>query len=116
MKKVLLLAVIASIIASCDKLNNNPDPDPEDNPESVLAEGNIGSSGGIIEAEGIILTIPSGSFSDAVTVQILAGEESDNVFGDNLITGLYRIDGLPNDFTIPVEVAIECSGSLANEN
>jgi len=116
MKKILLLVIFGLGIVSCDPPTNNPDNDPVDDPDAVLAEGNIGSSGGVVEAEGIIISVPPESFSSTVTIQIFSGEESDNVFGDNAVTPPYRIEGLPEEFSKPIEVAIKFSGSLANEN
>ncbi len=116
MKKVLILFTIFLVVVSCNPPTNNPEDEPVNDPNAALAESDIGSSGGIIETEGITLTVPPGAFSSAVTISIFSGEASDNVFGDNAVTSPFRIEGLPEDFTKPVRVVLKYSGSLANEH
>ncbi len=116
MKKVLLLLLFVLAVFACNPPTNNPDDDPTENPEDALAESDIGTSGGIIEADGITLIVPPESFSSTVRVQIYTGAESTNGFGDNMVTDLYQIEGIPEDFSKPIEVKLAYSGTLANEN
>lgn len=112
MKRVLLWISIALAMSSCERFTD----DPGDSPDMVLAEMEIGPSGGIIEADGITISVPPGSFSSSATLQVFQGDDSLNHFPANTATGIYRIEGIPGDFTKPIEVSLEYEGSLANEN
>ena len=116
MKKPLLLIITSLVLVSCNKPGDDEINDTTLVPGSVLTENDIGPSGGIIEADGISVTIPPGTFITSSRVQILMGEESSNVFGNNTVTGLYVIDGIPEDFAKPIEIRLAYTGTLANDH
>lgn len=74
----------------------------------------IGSAGGILEAEGISLTVPTGAFSSQTEVRLYLNAH--NEFSDRASTGAYEIGGLPAVYTKPLRLSLKHSGSLSDES
>jgi len=69
----------------------------------------IGQSGGSISHEKLELNIPSGSFSGNNTITISADDSPDEFFFSDTGADIYKIEGLPDDFTSPIEVKFNVS-------
>lgn len=69
----------------------------------------IGSDGGKIIHNDMELTIPSGAFSGDQIITITGGESTDNFFPTLQDAEIYKIEGMPNDFSSPIEVKFNIS-------
>ncbi len=90
MKKLLLLLLLPFLLVACPKEEIPPEEE-----ETILAEADIGPSGGTLEAEGVSLTVPPGSFTGTFTVQISEEKEYADDFGENGASPAFRIKGIP---------------------
>jgi hypothetical protein len=71
--------------------------------------------GGTVGNEDISIIIPAGAFSSENEISIYE-EPEDDVFGENTVSGLYKISGLPDNFSKPIELKIKYSGELSDES
>ncbi|MFO7933011.1 MAG: hypothetical protein R6U78_02910 [Bacteroidales bacterium] len=116
MKKLLLILVLPLILISCPKEETTPeDEDPGENPQTILAEADIGPSGATLEAEGISLTVPPGTFPGTFTVQISEETEHTEDFGENTASPSFRITGIPQDYSGSLVLRIQYEGTLKDE-
>ena len=111
MKKLLLILCLPLLVISCPK----EEIEPENNGE-ILAEANIGTAGGVVEADGISITVPPGAFSSMNTVQIATEEEYADDFGDNSASPAYRITGIPASTSGSIRLAIRYNVNLEYES
>jgi len=109
MKKILLLLLLPLLLISC------PKDDPEDFGE-ILDEAEIGPPGGSLEADGIILTVPAGTFAETYSVKLYAEEVHTDDFGGNTVTPVYRVTGIPSGTSAPMTVRIKYDGNLEEES
>ncbi len=82
----------------------------------VLASGTVGSGGGDIGNDDVGVTVPPGQLATSTTVEIRATEDSMEEFGDDLVTGTYRLTGFPADREVEVRVRLRTSGSLRDRS
>ena len=74
----------------------------------------IGSSGGEINLDSIIVNVPSGAFDENTELSIYVREENDG-FGEYGITALYQLQGLPAMINKPVRLSIKYHGTLEGD-
>jgi hypothetical protein len=75
---------------------------------TIIANGTIGSSGGSVGTDTVIVEVPGGAFSADTQVSLgnaPTGQDND------AISGGYYIDGLPDTFTSPLTIRIKLTGS-----
>jgi hypothetical protein len=70
----------------------------------------IGTAGGTLTMKGFSLTVPPAAFAATETLTV-AAETYDNAFGTHVLTGVFRLEGLPGSFAKSLEVKLECSRS-----
>lgn len=75
-----------------------------------LANIQIGIEGGTLSSDEIKLTIPAGAFGSQANLQLY--KMGDNPFDSNSNSSNFKIEGIPDDFTIPLEMRINCSGGI----
>jgi hypothetical protein len=112
MKKnyLTLCLILITIFIACDK--DNP-TSPEELTGDLLATETIGSGGGILESENFKLTIPSGAFFSDVEIKLYSSAE-ENPFEENAISELYKIEGLPTDYSQPLQIRLKYQGVLTD--
>ncbi|MFO7933009.1 MAG: hypothetical protein R6U78_02900 [Bacteroidales bacterium] len=110
MKKLLLLLFLPLILISCPK-----EDDPDENPGTILAEAVIGPSGGTLKTKEVTLTVPSGTFTETHTVQLISEEVHTDDFGGNAVTSVYRVTGIPSVTSGPITVNIRFDEGLEDE-
>ena len=68
----------------------------------------IGPAGGMVSCEGFSMSIPAAAFSSPETLTV---KEDPYVggFGTSNVTGQYRVDGLPSNFSGRLQVAVKCN-------
>ena len=84
-----------------------------DTGDRAVAGAVIGSGGGALAAEGFKIVIPADSFSNPASIKI-DRRESDRPFGSDSVSPLYRIQGMPADFTKPVCIHLAADNSGAD--
>ena len=109
MKKLLPLLLLPLLLISC------PKDDPDDFGE-ILDEAEIGPPGGSLESDGIILTVPPGTFAGTHTVRLYSEEVFTDDFGSNTVTPVFRVTGIPSGTSAPMTVRIKYDGSLEEES
>ena len=117
MKKLSLLCLPFLLIPflSCSQSTDpEEDPPPQDEFE-MIAEADIGSEGGVLEAEGIELSIPSGAFTASQALELYVSE-TDLPYEGNRASTLFRLEGLPEDFEGELELSITYEGELSENS
>jgi hypothetical protein len=111
MKRILSLVWMAGciLLAACsDKGSTSPS---KGDGKAIKTE-TIGSEGGVLDTENFDIEIPAGAF-DAEQELTVYSTSAEKPFGDNCITDLYRLVGLPETFSKPLTVHIRYQGNLS---
>jgi len=99
--------VTLCFLTACSN-DQDPDPDSDSDPDliptDVLSSLVIDADGGVLETDGFSLTIPPGAFDSATELKIY--DESENHFGNQNISSIYKIEGLPGEMNDPVQFKI----------
>jgi hypothetical protein len=82
----------------------------------VLATGTVGPGGGDIGNDDVGVTVPPGQLTTSTTVEIRASDDSMEEFGDDLVTGTYRLTGFPEDREVEVRVRLRTNGTLRDQS
>ena len=107
-----LLALCLVAIANCSE--DGPTT-PTGQGDLLLATQTIDGGGGTLEADGFLLTVPSGSFN-ASTEMKLFSEPDTRPFGEDVASGTFRIENLPYDFSQPLRIAVRQQRALAHDS
>jgi len=81
---------------------------------SGAVSATIGSAGGTITGWGVILTVPPGAFSTDALI-IIAPSNADGITAASLVGSPAVIYGLPDNFSLPIEISISHSETLSGE-
>ncbi len=111
MKKhwLFVFAACSLLLAACsDKGSTSPS---KGDGKAVKTE-TIGSDGGVLDTENISIEIPAGAF-DGEQELTVSTTSAAKPFGENCITTLYRLDGLPETFSKPLTVRLRYQGNLS---
>jgi hypothetical protein len=90
-------------------------PDSEDNAYTLEETETIGPAGGTIETEDFSLTVPAGAFDGDHTLSLFASSE-DRPFDQHQVTRAFRLEGLPDEFSLPLRLGIKYEGILSEES
>jgi hypothetical protein len=62
----------------------------------------------MLVAEGFVLSVPAGAFasSETLLVTVLGASEE---FGTDAVSSLYRVDGLPLVYSLPLRIELQCT-------
>ena len=108
----VILLIIISLISCKEDEPNSPQ---EEIPPEALVEISIGSGGGILETEDFKLTVPAGAFYS--TMQLKLYEESEtNPSGELGVSKFYCVEGIPENYTAPLDISIKYSSNLTGIN
>jgi hypothetical protein len=107
-----LLLIFIILFSSCTKKDSNPNS-PEDN-RTVLAEANIGESGGTISSPEFSLTIPRNSLSVNTNIKLLESSIKYNP-ADNY-SKTFLIKGLPLTYKGNLVVRVKYTDTSASKN
>jgi len=61
----------------------------------------------MLSAEGFSLSVPEGAFASTETLSVTILGTSEE-FGTDALTPLYRVDGIPTDFILPLRLDLRC--------
>ncbi|MBN2001333.1 T9SS type A sorting domain-containing protein [candidate division KSB1 bacterium] len=81
---------------------------------SKIESATIGPEGGAILVPGCEMNIPQGAFKSVHNISIHRAYEK-NPFGENGITDVFNLSGLPDSTTSPIKIKIKYSGTLSKE-
>lgn len=119
-KLFVLITTFILILSSCDIVDSifgsgdddvNGTVDPGYN---LIGTQVIGSTGGEINLDSIIVNVPSGAFDENNEISIYVGEDNDG-FDEYGISSLYQISGLPSTINKPVRISIKYHGTLEGD-
>jgi len=95
---ILVLSLLSVVLVGCGS-DDSTSPDPVPDP-TLVTEGVIGSGGGDLQTDEVVLTIPAGALTEDTELKIF--DESDTApFGQEGLP-VYAIEGLPEDLGMPV--------------
>ncbi len=115
MKRFFLLSVLCALCLQV-ACSEDPPTAPEETNDYTLVETTIiGPAGGSLAIDDFSLTVPTGAFADDHTLELFASSE-DQPLGDNQVTRAFRLDGLPAEYSQPLQVSIKYEGSLIEES
>ncbi len=78
---------------------------------TVEASGTVGAGGGTIQTDDFFINIPAGAFNDDNNI-ILSAAEDYETFGSNGISRMFKIEGLPDEYSQEIEIGIKSAGNL----
>ena len=102
---LLIMLILLNLGCSDDPSSPNVEE------EIPLVSATIGSAGGKIETDDVSISIPSGAFDDNYDIAISEISDAGD-FGENTISGSFKISGLPNSYSVPIKIKVKYSGEL----
>ena len=112
MKRLVTLSLFCCIvILSCSNSTGPDKTDPGDNNGGETKDTvtqTIGTSGGTIDNNDIVIDIPAGTFSDDVEIELQRIDNDD--FADEGLTDTFTLTGLPEKFSQPLEIRLKYTG------
>ncbi len=75
----------------------------------------IGMDGGTIEKDDIKITIPPGAFDGNHDISVIEIED-DGAFGENTISGSFKIIGLPNSYSETIKIKVRYTSQLSGNS
>jgi hypothetical protein len=107
----LEVVVLIILLSGCSKDDETGPDDHSDPPPATSVMETIGTEGGKIELDSIVLTIPPGSFSEDHTLT-LAVESNPVTSMASAVTGAFKLEGLPGEFSIPIGLKLKYGGTI----
>ncbi len=102
-----VLLLIALQISSCKKNEDNTPSLPDAN-LTLLVQEQIGPEGGTLSSDEISIVIPQGAFSQTEDIKLYSKELlTGHPMGEDALSGLFQLEGIPSDFSKPVTVKIK---------
>ena len=105
------LILVVSLLQSCIIQTKKP---PAEN-YTLKESQTIGSAGGKLTTDDFSLTVPSGAFDSEVKLELYVSS-TDDPFGDDGISKTFRIEGLPDEYSQPLQVQIKYQGNLSGKS
>ncbi len=97
--------VFALILAGCTE----DEPTIPDTPDTPLAEETIGSEGGEVAADEVVLSVPAGALTADHTLT-LSESDSDHPYEQGGAF-IFELEGLPEDLDVPITLKVYAGGS-----
>ncbi len=113
LKQSTILFIISIFILTLSCSDDPSSPVIEE--EIPLASKTIGPSGGKIESDDISVSVPSGAFDNNYDISI-SEVSDDGGFGENTISGSFKISGLPFSYSAPIKIKVKYSGELTGNS
>ncbi|MBK8944635.1 MAG: hypothetical protein IPM32_05105 [Ignavibacteriae bacterium] len=111
--KIARIVLFFSILLLLTFLSCSEDPSSpkEEKPKDAVT---VGVNGGTLESGDCKIVIPSGALDKDYEISI-SDVESDGAFGENTVSDLYEIVGLPNEINKPLKIIFKYTGELSEE-
>jgi len=84
-------------------------------PPGVLAVGTVGAAGGSLETPDVGVSIAAGQLAELTQIQILSSSDPMEEFGSDLATGVFRLQGFPQDREVEVRVRLRITAPLREQ-
>ncbi|MBU1099246.1 MAG: hypothetical protein KKA84_02495 [Bacteroidetes bacterium] len=104
----LILIICLAVLISCNS-DSSTNPDDNNNNGDNIASGIIGPTGGTITSDNVSIDIPANAFSTSAQVEISSLTTSP--FEAERLSGSFKIEGIPSDYTKPIKILLRKSGS-----
>ena len=113
---VYCIALILLLIR-CSKDNEEVKPVDDDNepPPITSITKTIGSDGGTIALDSIIITIPAGAFGEDHSLK-LSWESNPVSHPKPAVTSVFMLDGMPRKYSKPIQLSLKYNGELHDES
>jgi hypothetical protein len=82
--------------------------------DKLLASATIGSDGGTVETEELVLTVPAGAFTSDTELKVYKSSD-ENPFSKDAVSSILRVDGLPDAWSQTLQIKIKYKGNLSGE-
>ena len=105
MKSLVYWSLIILILFLLSCKNDNPTEPGGSTSNGAIATTTIGTEGGKLESSDFELNIPQGAFNENVELKLFELTNDDS-FEDSRISNLFKVEGIPNDFTQPIKIKI----------
>lgn len=102
MKSFLILVSIFFVFISCTEKKST---EPDETDDTPLASVIIDANGGKLEYEDLLITIPAGSFNNSTELKVFQDASLNSEF-ENMLSESYIIDGIPENFNVPIEIKL----------
>ena len=106
---ITLFSFSLFFLVTCKKDLTSPDGDE---PQMTMT---IGPDGGTLETADFTLHVPAGVFQTEATISIFLSTDA-SPFGDNSVSSMFIVEGLPDDFQKPIPVKFKYNGTLSEES
>lgn len=114
MKKLVIvfLGLLVMVVGCSKKKSTQPEPEPD---YTLQATQTIGPEGDTLATTDFLLIVPAGAFESNATLKLYASSK-DKPFGNNGVTRAFRLEGLPVEYSEPLQLSIKYQGTLTNES
>ncbi|MFC1683340.1 hypothetical protein ACFL0G_03950 [Candidatus Zixiibacteriota bacterium] len=107
---MILIITVLALLPSCSK---DKPTSPKGDDYELVESGTVGPGGGTFGNEDFSLTVPPGAFGSDAQLELYVSTD-DQPFKEYQITSAYRLEGVPDYFTQPLEVRIKYIGTLSD--
>jgi hypothetical protein len=112
MKKLLIFSsLFILVLAGCS--SDSSSPTSPDTGEAPLAQATIDETGGTLEAQGFVLTVPAGALNQATVLKLFT-EEPGTVFENDEAAPIFRLEGLPAGLTTGLPLRLTHSSATGD--
>lgn len=114
MKRLVVVLFMGAMILlpSCSK---DKPTSPKGDDYKLIESGTIGSGGGTFGNEDFSLTVPPGAFSADAQLELYVSSD-DQPYDEYGVSNTFRLEGLPVDYSQPLEVRVKYRGTLSEES
>jgi len=104
------------LVLGCSKKDEEVKPviDDKDPPPVTSITKTIGNTGGAIELDSFAIFIPSGAFSEDVSLELSVVKDP-VPYPQPAVTSLYKLKGLPVQFDKPIRLSLKYKGTLQDD-
>jgi len=114
LKLLVLLLTSVFILSTCKLSETETNNQPVDSGFYLIGTQVIGSAGGEINLDSIIVKVPSGAFDENNEINIYVSEENDG-FDEYGSSALYQLDGLPSTINKPIKFSLQYHGTIEGD-
>ena len=116
-KMAVYYIALILLLVRCSKDNEEVKPIDDDNepPPITSISKTIGSDGGTIALDSIIITIPAGAFGEDHSLK-LSWESNPVSHPKPAVTSVFMLDGMPRKYSKPIQLSLKYNGELHDES
>jgi hypothetical protein len=112
----LLNLLVAFISLDCsDDSPTSPESGTPNDGFKLETTVTIGNQGGTISSDEFSLIVPASSFNQQTELKLYSKEDS-SLFGEETATKLFKLEGLPTNFTNPLKISLKYNTTIKNRS